>query len=123
MRRPILVVDDDADSRQMLAFVLQCEGHDVVTASNGMEAFNLAREHLPSLILLDLMMPIMGGEEFRTAQLANDNIKGIPVVVLSAHHEVRQIARRINAVGCLQKPLDFDAVLQVCERAMRAEPT
>ena len=67
MTRSILVVDDDPDSLQLLALILQNDGHEVVTATNGMEAFNLACEHLPFLILLDLMMPIMSGEEFRNA--------------------------------------------------------
>ena len=118
MTRSILVVDDDPDSLQMLTLILQNDGHEVITATNGMEAFNLACEHLPFLILLDLMMPIMSGEEFRNAQLANAIIKHIPVVVLSAHHDAPCIARRMKAVSCLRKPLDLDAVLSVCARTM-----
>ena len=113
MGRPILLVEDDMDSRQMLALILQSRGHEVVTATNGMEAFNLACHHQPALILLDLMMPIMSGEEFRQAQLENATIKKIPVVVISAHHDAPRIAKRMKAAGCLRKPVDFDALLQM----------
>jgi CheY-like chemotaxis protein len=116
MPRPILVVEDDADIRELMGIMLEGAGHVVVTASNGMQAFNLAQEHQPGLILLDLMMPVMGGEEFRRAQLASKFIKRIPVVVLSAHPDARSIARRMKAVACLTKPLDFDALLTLCAR-------
>ena len=107
---PIMVVEDDPDSRAMLATVLELTGRPVVTAANGMEAYNLARRHHPSMIILDLMMPVMTGEEFRKAQLASPEIRGIPVVVLSAHHEAPRIARQMRAAGCLMKPVDFDAL-------------
>jgi CheY-like chemotaxis protein len=106
---PILLVEDDADVRLMMATSLELEGAAVITASNGAEAFNLARAHNPSLIVLDLMMPVMSGEEFRKAQLANDTIRKIPVVVVSAHFDAAHIARRMNAVGCFMKPLDLEA--------------
>ena len=112
MPRPILLVEDDPDSRYMLATLLESEGYTVVTAANGMEAFNLARQHQPAVIILDLMMPVMSGEQFRTAQLANRDIRKIPVVVLSAHHNAAEIAKRMRARGCLRKPVDFDALGQ-----------
>jgi CheY-like chemotaxis protein len=112
----LLLVEDDPDLRDMMGTFLELEGYRVVMAVNGAEAYNEARHHHPSLILLDLMMPVMGGEEFRRAQLANDQIRGIPVLVMSAHHEGPRIARRMRAVGCLTKPVDFDALLKVLSR-------
>ena len=94
----------------MLVTALELEGHRVVTAQNGAEAFNQARRHHPCLIILDLMMPVMSGPEFRRAQLANPEIRRIPVLVLSAHPEASHIARDMKAVGALSKPLDFDAL-------------
>jgi CheY-like chemotaxis protein len=107
---PILVVEDDPDSRTMLATMLEWQGYQVVTASNGMEAFNMANRHHPWLIILDLMMPVMSGEEFRRVQLASSTLKNIPVLVLSAHHDAPQIARRLHVEGCLRKPIDFAAL-------------
>jgi CheY-like chemotaxis protein len=117
--RPILVVEDDPDSRIMLAMALEHAGLHVVTATNGVEAFNLARTHRPSLILLDLMMPTMTGEEFRRAQLATADIRKIPVVVVSAHHDAARIARRMRASGCLLKPIDFDKLAALVARYCR----
>ena len=94
----------------MLATMLEWLGHQVVTAANGVEAFNMANRHHPWLIILDLMMPVMSGEEFRRVQLANSTLKHIPVLVLSAHHDAPQIARRLHADGCLRKPIDFTAL-------------
>ena len=116
--RPILLVEDDPDSRLMLATALELQGHAVITASNGMEAYNVARAEQPSVILLDLMMPVMTGEEFRRAQLANETIARIPVVVVSAHHEAAGIARRMRAAGCIRKPVDLDQLGPTVERAI-----
>jgi CheY-like chemotaxis protein len=108
--RLVLLVEDDAELRVMMEAVLTIEGVRVVTATNGAEAFNLARKHRPCLILLDLMMPIMTGEEFRKAQLANAEIRDIPVLVVSAHYDAPRTARRMKAIACLTKPIDFEAL-------------
>lgn len=94
--------------RDMLAITLELAGASVVTASNGAEAYNVARAHVPCLIILDLMMPIMTGEEFRKVQLANDVLRKIPVVVVSAHYDAPRIARRMRAQKCFLKPVALD---------------
>ena len=120
--RPILIVEDDPDIRQMLVALLQGEGHAVVTADNGRQAFDMARAHHPALILLDLMMPIMTGQEFRDVQLASAEISTIPVIVVSAHYDAQRIARQMRAAACLQKPLDFDVVLHLCSHVLATGP-
>lgn len=100
----------------MMAMALEMVGVNVVIATNGVEAYNLARAHQPRLILLDLMMPTMSGEEFRRAQLANQDIRDIPVVVVSARHDATRIARRMKATDCLTKPIDFDKLAAVVTR-------
>ncbi len=106
---PILVIEDDPDLCLLLATALELDGQRVITAANGLEAFNLAKAHHPSLIVLDLMLPVMSGEEFRSAQLADEAIKGIPVLVVSARHDASVVAERMSAVGCLIKPVDVEA--------------
>jgi CheY-like chemotaxis protein len=84
-RGSILIVEDDADIRETLGDALELEGYDVVTAENGFDALCLLRSGLkPGLILLDLVMPIMSGWQFRQVQLADPSLAGIPVVVVSA---------------------------------------
>ena len=97
----------------MLATALELEGHTVVTAANGAEGLTCARERHPCLIILDLMMPVMSGEAFRRAQLQTPDIRGIAVLVISAHPDAPQIARDMQAIGCLTKPVDFDALVEL----------
>ena len=106
---PILVIEDDPDLCLLLATALELDGQSVVMAGTGLEAFNLAKVHHPSLIVLDLMLPVMSGEEFRAAQLADESLKSIPVLVVSARHDAAKVAERLGAVACLVKPIDVDA--------------
>jgi CheY-like chemotaxis protein len=106
----VLLVDDDPELGLMLATTLELENKQVIVAANGQEAFNLALRHHPAVIVLDLMMPTMSGEEFRNVQVATPEIKNIPVLVVSAHHDGAAIARRMNVDGYLPKPIDFDAL-------------
>jgi DNA-binding response OmpR family regulator len=114
--RPILVVDDEADIRDLLGTVLRLHGYQVIEARNGVEAYNVARAERPALILLDLMMPIMSGEEFRRAQLASPDIRKIPVVVISAHHDVKRVVQGMKVAAFLVKPLDIEVLEQVVDR-------
>ena len=81
----ILVVDDDADIRDSVAEVLEDAGYRVQQAANGREALDyLQASAYPCIILLDLMMPVMDGPQFRAAQQSKPTLAGIPVVVISA---------------------------------------
>ncbi len=114
----VLVVEDDQDIRVTLEDTLASEGMRVATAANGAEALAYLRAHaLPDVILLDLMMPVMDGPEFRAAQLADDRLAAIPVVVLSANRDSRSMARAIGAASVLSKPLDLEALVEALERA------
>ncbi|HWX35745.1 MAG TPA: response regulator, partial [Steroidobacteraceae bacterium] len=86
MNAKILVVEDERGQREALAEVLSRLGYEVQCAANGSEALELMRhsESLPGLILLDLMMPVMDGWEFRAQQRKDRALADVPVVVLSA---------------------------------------
>src|SRR5438128_8871587 len=82
---PVLIVEDDADLRDMMAQLLTIEGFSATTVANGREALDyLTRGDRPDVILLDLMMPVMDGWEFRRTQLADPALADVPVIVLSA---------------------------------------
>src|SRR5580765_7790969 len=90
----ILLVEDDFDMRDALIPILEYAGHHVVGAANGREALEQLRAGpKPSLILLDLMMPVMNGTEFRAEQLRDPALASIPVVVVSADPAVRSKAK------------------------------
>ena len=116
----VLVVEDDFDLRDALVPILEYEGHRVVSAANGREA--LERLHAmppPSVILLDLMMPVMSGEDFRAEQLRDPRLASIPVVVLSAHPKAEEQAARMGAIGCLKKPFEIEDLLEEVRRSSR----
>ncbi len=116
MTPPILVVEDDADCRALLTTMLECEGERVITAANGADGIRLAKSHQPFLILLDLMMPVMDGEGFRRTQLADPDIRQIPVCVTSARHDASAIAKRLEAVACVDKPIDIATMMGIVRR-------
>ncbi len=103
----ILVVDDDAAVRQYLSQIFQDEGYAPVTAADGAEALEKARQYAPSLITMDLIMPNMGGEE-AIRQLRNDpELGSIPILVISVLQEGQ--VKGVDA--SLRKPIDPDQVL------------
>lgn len=127
MAAQILIVDDDPDIRETLSELLQAEGYGCATASNGRDALEYLRSHpVPSLILLDLMMPIMDGFEFRAAQLQADALRELPVLVVSAGGRAAQAAKDLRAANYINKPMDiadlFRKVRSFCTPEREAEP-
>jgi CheY-like chemotaxis protein len=115
---PILIVEDDADLREMMAQLLTLEGFNASTVANGREALEyLSQGDKPDVILLDLMMPVMDGWEFRRQQQASADLSKVPVIVLSALDQTR--AADVNAVAFLKKPLDFDRLLELVRQYCR----
>ncbi|MGE5359086.1 MAG: response regulator [Bacteroidales bacterium] len=119
--KSILIVDDDADVREMLCQFFTIEGYSVATARNGKEALDKLRSGSSAdLILLDLMMPVMDGWQFRLEQQRDPVLAGIPVVVLSAVYNARERAGLLGAVDYMQKPVEFDKLIETAERHRRA---
>ena len=106
----ILVVEDNDDVREMMTVALELEGHTVHTAANGRQALAQLENGLhPSVILLDLMMPVMNGWEFRSALKRDSRFRDIPVVVVSAVG-----GDLVGQTGIfLEKPIDVDTLLDV----------
>ena len=109
----------------MLAVLLESEGYDVQTARNGVEALSSLSQTRPAVILLDLMMPVMSGDEFRERQLADPRYRDVPVICMSAAHDGRERCERMHANLYFQKPVDFDrllgAVRATCDGDVTAE--
>jgi CheY-like chemotaxis protein len=107
----VLVVDDDPDIRDALCELLEGEGYRAASASNGQEALTyLNSKEPPCVILLDLMMPIMDGWEFRRQQQIDPRLSKIPVVVITAAGKYG--ADSITADRILPKPLQLEQVLE-----------
>jgi len=112
LRHSILIVEDDFDIREALAQILEEEGYGVRCAANGLEALAIAVEDpVPSLILLDLMMPVMNGWQFRAEQLKDARIASVPVLIISADPQLRSKAEALGVAGLLRKPIALDDLL------------
>ena len=117
----ILVIEDDPAIRETLGEILEDEGYSVLGAANGQEALRQLQDGCrPCLILLDLMMPVMNGWEFRTRQQADPSLDTIPVVILSGGGNVQQSAADLNAAGYLSKPVKLETRLDVVEQFCQA---
>lgn len=106
----ILIAEDERDIRDLVAFTLRFAGHEVVAASNGEEAVQMAPQANPDLILMDVRMPRMTGYEACRAIKANPSLKDIPVVFLSAKGQESEIQTglQVGAEEYLLKPFAPD---------------
>lgn len=116
LRGAILVVDDDDDVRAVMVELLDAAGYSVRAAVNGADALRVLddRSHLPSLIFLDVEMPVMNGREFLARRAQEAELNSIAVVVASA------IDRHLEGIeGFLRKPVDVDRLLRFAEAFAR----
>jgi CheY-like chemotaxis protein len=129
LRGPVLVVEDDPDIRESLEHFLELHGYPVCSASHGKEALELmGRLPRPSMVVLDMSLPVMDGHRVLTARKGDDALRHIPVVILSASMagmSPRDRALYASAYGVaafLGKPADPRQVLEAVERhGLRAE--
>ena len=106
----VLVVDDDPDILDAICDILEGEGYRVARARHGVEALQRVEEERPSVILLDLMMPVMDGPAFAEVLRGRYRDGAIPIVVISADGNAQK-AVEVGALGFLAKPFDIEALL------------
>jgi CheY-like chemotaxis protein len=118
-RRRLLIAEDDEATRRSLAEALEGDGFEVVTAADGREALRLLRAGpRPSAILLDVMMPVMDGWDFRHAQSNDPSLRDIPVLLISASgFSLETIRLQFGNVELFRKPINYIALLQALGRA------
>ena len=121
--RSILIVDDDADIREIIGDVLEEEGYRVTGAANGKEALRLLKDEnlRPDLILLDIMMPEMDGWTFRAEQRKDPELAEIPILVFTAYGSPKAVARQLQAAGFVRKPLRLDDLLAMIDRVHQSQ--
>ena len=114
MARTVMIVEDDADIRSYLAEILEDEGYEVARAADGAEALDRLRANTPpSAILLDLMMPVMDGWQFRRELLKDPALAAIPVIVLSGVVDPQREAALLGAAGYVDKPFKLPQLLNL----------
>ena len=123
----ILVVDDDADIRDLILAILEAAGHDVTLAADGQEALNKLKRKPYELVVLDIMMPTMSGYEVLEQIRAMPSRASTPVIVVTAKHDPTGVMREVKggALDHLAKPFLPDELEEVVGRALAAnrEPT
>lgn len=117
---PILIVDDYADIRETLCYILQEAGYEVATADDGLDALNKLEQISPDLIIMDMMMPRMDGFQFvrelrRLAPFAN-----VPVIAVTARDVEREGLIGLDVQASLPKPFDLDELLETVGRLLPA---
>ena len=109
----VLVVDDDAAIRDTVTQVLDLEGYSVVTADNGAQALQSIEDQKPSLVLLDMRMPVMDGWEF-AHELKTRGLK-LPILVMTAANSASNWAAEIEADGFVAKPFGLSELVAAVE--------
>lgn len=118
----ILVVEDNEDNRDVLSRRLERRGFSVITATDGLQGYSLARSEKPDLILMDISLPEMNGWEVIGLLKAADATNRIPIIVLTAHGLVSDRARAMEA-GCdgyQNKPVDFQRLSDCIDHLLAA---
>ena len=118
----ILIVDDNAEFRELLAWILETQGFQTISATGGREAVELAIEYQPRLVLMDLNMPGMNGYEATLAIHSHRHGRKIPVMAVSAdyvdHPDSESWALAAGFVAFLPKPFEQEALLQIVRRLL-----
>jgi CheY-like chemotaxis protein len=129
LRGPVLIVEDDPDIRESLQHFLELHGHAVRAASHGREALELmGRSPRPAVVVLDMTMPVMDGHRLLTARKADESLRAIPVIILSAGlagmspRDRALYASNYGVAAFLGKPVEPRQLLETVERhGLRAE--
>jgi CheY-like chemotaxis protein len=118
----ILIAEDEPDIRDLIAFILRFDGHEVVVVSNGVEALAAASQEMPGLIIMDVRMPMMTGYEACIKIKADPNLNHIPVVFLSAKGQEAEIETglKAGAIEYLLKPFAPDELTKKVKELLQS---
>ena len=121
VKNKILLVEDDADTQTALAMLFEIEGFEVITASDGEEAYLRAVAESPDLIVTDINMPKVNGLDLIRLVRSDGRIEGIPIVAMSAvEKQYLNRAMELGAIAVAQKPIEFDHFISLIARVVSA---
>jgi len=114
MPKRILVVDDEPDILKVIAVRLKAQGYEILTAVDGKEALDLIQQQRPDLVLLDLRLPVMDGYEVCRRMKSDDDLKDIPVIILTATvpEKLAQKMEELKANDYMTKPFIPENLLE-----------
>jgi len=120
MKKTILIVDDEATTRQLLRDVLENEGYTMLEAGNGQEAIDILKKHKTDLIILDIMMPQMNGWDTAAVISTDPKLKIIPFIFLTAKSDKtsKQLGK-ISTKYYIEKPFEIQNIIEVIKTAIK----
>lgn len=123
MPKKIMIIDDEKDVLFLLRVLLEKEGFEVIEAQNGKIAYekltDITNPIRPDLIILDVMMPEMDGYTFETKMLESEDLKKIPVIILTAKGQIRELFEiSANVEAFVEKPFDPKKLVSLIKGAL-----
>jgi DNA-binding response OmpR family regulator len=115
INKTIMVCDDDEGILEMLAIILQDSGYNVIAEQNSLNLYSLIEKEKPDLLLLDLWMPLLSGDQVLLHLRTEAATRALPVIVLSASTDGAEIASKAGATDYIAKPFDIDNLLDVID--------
>lgn len=114
--KQILICDDDEGILDMLELILEEYGYTVIAEQNSLLVKAKIEQSQPNLVLLDLWMPVLSGDQVLRSIRKDPRTKNIPVIVISASREGREIAANAGASAFIAKPFDFDELILTVQK-------
>lgn len=118
--KKILVADDEEDIKVVLEMFLDAAGYEVYTSYDGLDTIEKVKEYMPDLVLMDIMMPIIDGIEVVRQMKENDDLKHIPVIMLTAasKSDMAEKAIAVGAVDYVAKPFEPEAIESIIKKTL-----
>lgn len=120
MAQTLMIVDDDPQLMRVLSMFFDLEGYHVIQARNGREALDMLHEYQPDILLLDLMMPEIGGEEVIRQIRSTRKVRHLPVIIFTAAETREEELRAAGASYFIAKPFSLDGLRDTVQEAFRA---
>jgi CheY-like chemotaxis protein len=120
-KKKVLVVEDHSDTRELISLIIRQSGYDVIEAATGTQAMDRAQACHPDLIIMDLSLPELTGDEVVARLRADQSTRDIPVIVNTAHSAHSELVQRATTAGAreiLHKPISFMALRDIVSRCL-----
>ena len=124
MAKKILVVDDEIEMNELICTRLEMQGFDVISAQDGVEGLEKARNEVPDLIILNVMMPKLNGYQVCRMLKFDDKYKSIPIIFLTAKSQQYDldVGKEVKGDAYLSKPFDGETLLREVKKLLEKKP-
>ncbi len=120
MSQLILIVDDDAELRNIYRHALERAGYSTVEAANGIEALQTIEAYFPALVIMDMAMPKMGGSELLEKIQGNPETAALPIIIVTARPEYRDMAGELDVARFFLKPVGPNEIVEAIDEILNS---